>query len=548
MTEAKEDYKQQIADLLSHYTDGQDIFKNAADWDHALTRNPGSEDADLPETWLELADKVISIVAHKKYGLDTYPNKIDIIDAEQMLDAYTTAGMPVGYAHWSFGKQRETLGKQYKGGQMGLAYEIVINTNPAIAYCMGQNSKTMQMLVIAHASYGHNSFFKGNHLFRQFTKPEDILNDLKLMKEHIAECEKKYGVKEVEKLLDACHALQSHGVDRYKRPPKRTPEEEAARRARLAEMQQQNIDIILDTTASRKKLSDDFRRASEKDDLQSEGEENLLHYIATTAPHLQSWQRKIITDVSNVAQYFYPQRQTQVMNEGWASFWHYTIMTDLHDMELISDGMFMEFIHSHTSVLFQPEYDSKYFSGSMNPYALGFAIYDDIKRMCQNPTEEDKAWFPDLAGNPDWLATLKDAMENYKDESFILQFLSPKVMRDFHLFAIQDDDRQSKILVKAIHNEKGYTDVRNGLAAQYRLGDLQPRIEIVKYNAKGDRSLTLRHVAHNRKPLDSNDIQEVIKHIHKLWGHDIILTEPRGEHGQMVQTLKIAVPPGRNLG
>ena len=150
--EIKKDYKEQIDELLSHYKDGKNVFITAPDWDYKLERVEGSEDLPIPESWLELADRVISIIAHEKYGLSTYPNTIEIIDSDTMLEAYTKVGMPVGYDHWSFGKQRVQLDQNYERGQMGLAYEIVINTDPAIAYLMEENSKTMQMLVIAHAS------------------------------------------------------------------------------------------------------------------------------------------------------------------------------------------------------------------------------------------------------------------------------------------------------------------------------------------------------------------------------------------------------------
>ena len=140
-----------------------------------------------------------------------------------------------------------------------------------------------------------------------------------------------------------------------------------------------------------------------------------------------------------LAQYFYPQRQTQVMNEGWATFWHYTIMQTLYDEGLLADSFLLEVLHSHTNVLTQPGFDSPYYSGSLNPYALGFAMYRDIRRICEEPTEEDRRWFPDIAGS-DWLKTLDFAMRNFKDESFIQQFLSPKVIRDFRLFCLIDDE------------------------------------------------------------------------------------------------------------
>src|SRR5476649_1340321 len=176
----------------------------------------------------------------QQFGLYTYPNQLEIITAEQMMDAYASAGMPVSYNHWSFGKHFLSTEKSYKRGQMGLAYEMVINSNPCIAYLMEENTMTMQALVIAHAAYGHNSFFKGNYLFRLWTDAHAIVDYLVYAKNYIAECEERHGIDRVEELLDSCHALMNYGVDRYKRPQKLSlAKEVAARREREAYLQSQ---------------------------------------------------------------------------------------------------------------------------------------------------------------------------------------------------------------------------------------------------------------------------------------------------------------------
>lgn len=131
------------------------------------------------------------------------------------------------------------------------------------------------------------------------------------------------------------------------------------------------------------------------------------------------------------------------MNEGWATFWHYTILNTLYDKGLVTDGFMMEFLQSHSAVIYQPPYDNPWFSG-INPYTLGFNMFIDLRRICEHPTDEDKKWFPDIAGS-DWLETLHFAMHNFKDESFILQFLSPKVMRDMKFFSIIDDEMDQSI-------------------------------------------------------------------------------------------------------
>jgi stage V sporulation protein R len=231
-------------------------------------------------------------------------------------------------------------------------------------------------------------------------------------------------------------------------------------------------------------------------------------------------QREIVRIVRKISQYFYPQKQTQVMNEGWATFWHYTILNHMYDEGLVSDKFIMEFLHSHTNVVFQPPYNSKYYSG-INPYALGFNMFIDIRRICEDPTDEDTEWFPQIAGS-DWLDTLHFAMHNFKDESFIAQFLSPKMIRDFHLFSILDDDNNKHLEVSAIHNKEGYTKVREHLSAQYNLSNLEPNIQVYDVDTTGDRSLTLRYVPQSRVPLADNH-DEVLRHLHRLWGFDVKL-------------------------
>ncbi len=475
--------------------------------------------SDGPDWTFDLLEKYheeIKRVA-KHYRLDTYANQIEIITAEQMMDAYSSIGMPINYSHWSFGKKFIETERGYKHGQMGLAYEIVINSDPCIAYLMEENTITMQALVIAHASYGHNSFFKGNYLFQTWTDASSIIDYLLFAKNYIAECEEKYGVSEVEKLLDSCHALMNYGVDRYKRPQKISMAEEKARQKAREDYLQTQVNALWRTIPiSEKKQKVKINR------FPSEPQENILYFFEKHAPLLEPWQREIVRIVRKVSQYFYPQKQTQVMNEGWATFWHYTILNHLYDEGLVSDRFIMEFLHSHTNVVAQQPYNSPYYGG-INPYALGFAMFQDIRRMCENPTEEDKYWFPDLAGG-DWLESIHFAMQNFKDESFISQYLSPKVMRDMKFFAVNDNDRHNYIEVMNIHNEEGYQLLREKLSAQYNLSNIEPNIQVFDVDLKGNRSLTLRHVPQNRVPLHDN-YKEVVKHVHRLWGFEVILEE-----------------------
>jgi stage V sporulation protein R len=400
---------------------------------------------------------------------------------------------------------------------MGLAYEIVINSNPCISYLMEENTMAMQALVIAHAAYGHNSFFKGNYLFRMWTDAASIIDYLVYAKDYVAKCEEKHGLDAVEEFLDSCHALQNHGVDRYRRPSRKSLAQELADRKDREAYAQAQVNDMWRTLPKRA-----GKDAPEKENKRfpEEPQENLLYFIEKNAPLLEPWQRELVRIVRKIAQYFYPQRQTQVMNEGWATFWHHKLLNTMYDDGFLTDGVMIEWLKSHTNVVYQPPVGHRAYSG-INPYALGFAMYNDIKRICEDPTDEDRHWFPEIAGAP-WLPTLDQAMRNYKDESFVGQFLSPKLMRELRLFAIVDDEKEEELEVSAIHDEVGYRRVREALSRQYDLGSREPNIQVWNVNLRGDRSLTLRHFQHNSRPLH-DAASEVLKHVARLWGFGVQL-------------------------
>ncbi len=491
-----------------------------------------------PSDWsFELIEQYHQIIAGTaaRFGLDTYPNQLEIITAEQMMDAYASVGMPVNYRHWSYGKEFIATEKNYKRGHMGLAYEIVINSNPCISYLMEENTLAMQALVIAHAAYGHNSFFKGNYLFRMWTDAASIIDYLVYARNYVSACEEKHGLDTVEAFLDSCHALSNHGVDRYRRPSRKSlAQEMSERREREAYAQTQVNDLW--RTLPRKAEKD--AEAAEAKRFPDEPQENLLYFIEKNAPLLEPWQREIVRIVRKVAQYFYPQRQTQVMNEGWATFWHHKLLNTMYDDGYLTDGVIMEWLTSHTNVIYQPPVGHRAYSG-INPYALGFAMYTDIKRICEQPTDEDREWFPTIAGKP-WLPVLHEAMRDYKDESFIGQFLSPRLMREMRLFAIHDDEHDSEMEISAIHDDSGYRRVREALSRQYDLGSREPNIQVWNVNLRGDRSLTLRHFQHNQRPLHDSG-QEVLRHVARLWGFGVHL-ESVDASGDVQQRWEVPAP------
>lgn len=480
------------------------LFKNDDDWSFEL---------------IEDVCGAIEEIGTKELKLDFYPNQIEIVDFEGMINNNTLIGMPFLYNHWSFGKSFIQTQKQYSAGRTNLAYEMVINSNPCINYLLDNNDMTTQCLVLAHSSVGHNAFFKNNYLFKTFTKADAIINYLKFAKYYIKKCEDKYGELEVENWLDSCHALMNQGVDLHVRRSK--TKEERDEDAILAKMNEQKVvdyDILWEYTVPKKK--DENSALDIKDDGKlDKPEENILYFIEKNATWLPVWKREIIRIVRKLAQYFYPQGKTKVSNEGFATFTHYEIVNRLYNKKLIDDGTYMQFLALHTGVITQPEYYKKWYSG-INPYTLGFNIYRDIKRICTDPTEEDLKYLPHLKG-VHWLDAVQDAMRNYSDPAFISQFLSPKVVRDMKLFTIQDIQEEEWVTVTEIQDEEGYNKIRQVISSQYERNWWIPNIQIVGADINNTRTLTLGYNSYNNRKLKEESLEETMSHIENLWEFDV---------------------------
>jgi stage V sporulation protein R len=469
---------------------------------------------------VDAAMKEFDLIA-PELKLDIYPNQLEVITSEQMLDAYASVGLPVMYKHWSFGKQFSRESDNYKKGKSGLAYEMVLNTNPCINFLMEENTATTQVLVLAHAAYGHNHVFKNNYMFKQWTDAGSIVDYLIFARNFITECEEKYGFKEVEKTLDAAHALMNFGVDRYNRPAKLSFAKEHEKSEERKKYLQEQVNELWRTVPAGKAKPEEPKK------FLKEPEENILYFLEKKSPKLEVWQREILRIVRKVAQYFEPQRCTKVLNEGWASFTHYYMMNRLHDKGLLSDGSMLEFFALHSNVLYQPEFDSKYYSG-FNPYYLGFNIFSEIRRVCEKPTAEDEEYFPELCGTP-WVDACIDAVANYRDESFIRQFLTPALCRKMGLFLLNDDSK-SDYNVAAIHDASGFKRIRKALADQYLTENYMPKIEIVDVDQHNTRKLTLMYYKNANKELMGKSASRVLRHIEYLWGFTTEMVDQDGKH------------------
>mgnify|MGYP001565290577 CR=1 FL=1 len=470
----------------------------------------------IDQMWKEI-EKTCKAVFNISYNKP----RLEIITAEQMLYNYSVAGLPSMYSHWEFGQEYQKLYQDYKIGHKGLAYEMVINTNPLITYLMESNTAVMQTLTMAHAVCGHGSFFKENYLFKEWTDGDGILDYLAFAQYFIRSCEEKYGDLAVSELIEKVHYLEPLGIDYYKRNRSATKKRVQKKIKKHIELLDDSFDELY-TTAPRYNAKRHFHnieleKLTEKLDTNIKEfvfpEENVL-YLLEKISKLKPWQKEIVRIVRKINQYFYPQRQTKVMNEGWASFIHYELMTELYNRGKLTEGAFLEFLENHTNVVSnQPQ--------QPNPYALGIAIFQDIKRMCLDPTDEDRDFFPQLGGK-DWKEETKYAMVNFRDESFIRQYLSPKVMRDLGLYIVHDDeDEEDYYEVTATHDTKYYKDLREKVADKYLVGQEIP--QIVWNSVSADNTLNGSLKTTNDKNIDGHAVMLVYRYIKELWGANVFI-------------------------
>ena len=294
----------------------------------------------------------------EEVGLSCFPQEFEVCDHEQMLGYMAYSGMPAHYPHWSYGKSYEKLKTLYDYGVSGLPYEMVINANPSLAYLMHGNSLCLQILTIAHV-YGHNDFFKNNFTFRD-TRPELAISNFKVRADRVRAYSEdpSIGVDKVEEILDAAHAL-SYQCRRNMAIRKLSREEQEEQILIAAQPQ-------ADPFHSIHKPIEYVPPDLTKVPLQPE--EDILLFIRDHNPYLSEWQKDLLTIAHEQAQFFIPQIETKIMNEGWASYWHSKIMT----RHGLTDADVIDYADHHSGTMAtSPQ--------RLNPDKLGVELIKDIE-------------------------------------------------------------------------------------------------------------------------------------------------------------------------
>lgn len=454
------------------------------------------------EEWDDIIRKLV-----ERYGLNCYPQEFEICDHFEMLGYMAYSGMPSRYPHWSFGKSYEREKTLYDYGVGGLPYEMVINSNPCLAYLMRDNSELLQVLTIAHV-YGHNDFFANNFTF---TSGTDARFTLEMFKNHANRVrsymdDPSIGVAEVERILDSAHAL-SLQRSRNLAIKKLSPEEE---RQRMWEAAQPKKDEFSELHKREDYRPPDMSRYPIKP------EPDILGFIAKENPFLTNWQRDVIQIVDKESTYFIPQIETKIMNEGWASYWHHKILNNLE----LPTGMHMEFIVKHNQVL-RPT------PGGLNPYHLGFIIWNDIERRWnEGDTGEEysgKKEKPNLDGvqenDTPGRKKIFEVRQSDRDVSFLRRFLTPEIMRDLDMF--QHEKRGKERVITKVSDEDSWKEVKESLLKNVGCGSI-PVIQVTDADYGQKRSLYLKH-EHEGRDLQLEYCEKTLEHVQALWGRDVYL-------------------------
>ena len=402
------------------------------------------------------------------FGLDWFPIDYEIIDYAEMLGAMAYTGLPTHYRHWSYGKEYERTHTLYNMGQTGLPYEMIINSNPSIAYLMRENALYIHILTMAHC-VGHSDFFKQNRMFAH-TDPSNIIGSFKSAAKYVRQLieDPSIGIDRVEKILDAAHSIK------YQVP--RFPGIKYKSRSEL-------IEIEKDRMAENPKYKPDLTRVPLRPEY------NLLRFIADHSKYLEDWERNLILIVEESSKYFIPQALTKIMNEGWACTIHQKIINELN----LPDSLYLPFVKLHNQVI-RPHL------GQINPYHLGYKLFQKI--IEERGFEE--------------AMTIREV---HNDITFLRFYMDEEFMRDNNYFSYSFDKSKQGSIVDDISDEEGWESVRDAMIKNVGLGRL-PVVYVDEIEKDG--TLSLVH-EHDGRDMELNYARKVFDFIETLWGDNVKL-------------------------
>ena len=443
---------------------------------------------------LENAVEQIWDIATNKFGLDPFPVRFEIVPATVMYEVGSYA-LPGRYSHWTFGKAYHRMKMMYDFG-LSKIYEVVINSNPSYAFLLETNSPIQNKLVIAHV-LGHVDFFKNNVYFSKTNRR--MVDEAALHARRMTEYEFTYGRKVVEDFLDSVLSIEEH-ID-----PNFFIKKESKQEVKESD-QKTKVEGRYDNLFTPQELG---LIEEEKKDSEDAGtklmvpEKDLVYFIFKNSPILKDWQRDAMAMIHEEMEYFVPQMQTKIMNEGWASIWHSRIM---REMDFPTEDH-LEFAELHAGVV-SPH------RGQLNPYYLGYKIFEDIEKRWDHPTAEDREKFGRVGG--EGREKIMEVREVDNDVSFLRNYLTEDLCEELDLFVYELVDEEEWTVT-----DKKWEKVRDQLVANMTNFGF-PYIEVVDGDYDRNRELYLKH-RYEGVELDLNYARKTIENVYKLWGRDVHL-------------------------
>ncbi|WP_242269226.1 stage V sporulation protein SpoVR [Bacillus cereus group sp. BfR-BA-01352] len=425
------------------------------------------------------------------FGLDFYPMRYEICPAE-IIYTFGAYGMPTRFSHWSFGKQFFRMKLQYDLG-LSKIYELVINSDPCYAFLLDTNSLIQNKLIVAHV-LAHCDFFKNNVRFSNTKR--DMVESMSATAERVKAYEHKYGKEEVETFLDAVLAIQEH-IDPSLMRPKLAWSIDDLEEEEVEKKKASQYDDLWNLDDRNKKRERPNVRKKKK--IPPQPEKDLLLFIEEYSRELEDWQRDILTMMREEMLYFWPQLETKIMNEGWASFWHQRI---LREMDLTSDEA-IEFAKLNAGVV-QPS------KTNINPYYLGIKMFEDIEERYNNPTEEMKRRGVKPGSGRDKIFEVR---EIEWDVSFLRNYLNKDLVMREDMYLFQRQGKEYKVI------DKEWEHVRDQLVNMRTNGGF-PYLVVEDGDYLKNGELYIKH-SYEGIELDLKYLEKVLPYLHQLWGRTV---------------------------
>ncbi|HOV78627.1 MAG TPA: SpoVR family protein [Bacillota bacterium] len=445
----------------------------------------------------EALEKIIAKA--KEFGLDFYDTYFEICPSD-VIYTFGAYGMPTRYSHWTFGKAYHKMKTQYDYN-LGRIYEMVINSNPCYAFLLEGNSLIQNKLVMAHV-LAHCDFFKNNAYFKGTSR--DMVETMAAAAERFRDYEFKYGRLKVEAFIDAAISIQENIEPRPLPKPKN--KDKGKRHGLQNRLDENPYDDLWSLDRKDEPEPDD---AGQVKRFPPEPEKDLMLFIIEHGKDLEDWQRDIMSVIRQEMIYFWPQMETKIMNEGWATYWHLRIIREMD----LDEAEVVEFAKMHSGIIQTSRV-------RLNPYILGLKIFEDIEKRWDNPEPGEKMKYGRPGGEGREKIFEVRAAEN--DISFIRNYLTRELVEEMDIYIYKKTGNDWKI------TEVEWEKVRDGLIKNLNNCGY-PYIVVADgdFNKRGE--LYLKHVFEGTE-LDVYYLENTLPHVYTLWGRPVHLeTELNGK-------------------